>query len=103
MTKKRYIYLINIDMVFEGVPKESVTRVVLDPYSSFDKADKATEMVYNQCIEESKKYPRSNVSEKKLVTSKFDEQRSITVYEWIVRSGLVEEKYTARIKKLEVQ
>ena len=80
-------------------------QVTLNPYSSFAKAKKAVEDIYDKCLKEAEKYPRMSVTEKLAVWTPDDEFKLITswTFTWVVRAGIAEELYTVKIRKLEVQ
>lgn len=108
MPKKNFVYLVEIDMKFSDLPegvdkKVADTKFVLDPYSSFDKAKKAMELVYDRCLVEAKKYPGFRVTDKQCVSTPEEADKRIWRFTWTVHAKLLDENYEVCIKRVEVQ
>ena len=103
MAKKTYIYMVEVDTTYSK--EREGNHVTLNPYSSFAKAKKSVECIYDQCVKQAEKYPRMSVTDKLAVWTADDEFKLITswTFTWVVKAGLVEEFYTVKIRKLEVQ
>ncbi|MBP5596068.1 MAG: hypothetical protein J6Y02_11850 [Pseudobutyrivibrio sp.] len=102
MAKKTYIYMVEVGTTYSK--EREGNQVSLNPYSSFEKAKKAVDDIYDQCVKEAEKYPRMSVTEKQSTWVPDDEVKFLAwTFTWTVKAGLVDEEYTVKIKRLEVQ